>query len=187
MPPQDERIIKVTPKEHMRRKISLQLPSENAIGHREYGKVTDITLEMVNPLKLSHRLSNWWLTICFQPTDLFNNTDIFKWNLLPIFKILEQSNKNFNLCWFFRTSGSDWSFISSKCLWARTELLSSVSSCCYPVIHHSHSPLSLPSWQSAWFTYHSFPLYPALNHYFTLLLLGRRMRYKHIWQWVRQS
>ena len=61
MPPQDERIIKVTPKEHMRRKISLQLPSENAIGHREYGKVTDITLEMVNPLKLSHRLSNWWL------------------------------------------------------------------------------------------------------------------------------
>ena len=58
MPPQDERIIKVTPKDHMRRKISLQLTSENAIGHIEYGKVTDITLEMVNPLKLSHRLSN---------------------------------------------------------------------------------------------------------------------------------
>lgn len=57
MPPQDERIIKVTLKEYMRRKILLQLHSENTICHREYGKVT-ITLEMVNHLKLSHRLTN---------------------------------------------------------------------------------------------------------------------------------
>ena len=49
MPPQDERIIKVTLKEYMRRKILLQLHSENTICHREYGKVT-ITLEMVNHL-----------------------------------------------------------------------------------------------------------------------------------------
>ena len=109
-------------------------------------------------------ISNWWLTIRFQSTDLFNNTDILKWNLLPTFKILELSYTDFDFCWFFRKSGNTWSFISSEWLWASTEVLSSVSRGRCPVLHHSHQPLSLPTWQSAWFSYHSFQLYPALNH-----------------------